>query len=176
MEPVEFVYTPPAHDPPPPVVVRQRHEELQAFMRELDELLNLITNLPVEMIPYLPQILDSPVLRAAGIENLLHLALIPMYMRTMEQHILAQAIAESMRDNQPRPEPPRRVSLEAYAVSVADFQAALACPICLSQFGYKEDGVVRLKCAHVFHRACLEPWFEAHHTCPLCRADIDEGE
>jgi hypothetical protein len=158
------------------VVVRQRPREPPAFMQELEELLDLIANLPVEMIPYLPQILESPILQAAGVENVLHLALIPLYMRMMEQRILAQALAASMRENRPRPEPPRRVTVDDYVVSVADFQAALACPVCLSQFGYKEDGVARLKCAHVFHRTCLQPWFKEHHTCPLCRTDIDEGE
>ena len=26
-----------------------------------------------------------------------------------------------------------------------------------------------LRCGHVFHPLCLEPWLERHDTCPLCK-------
>jgi hypothetical protein len=94
----------------------------------------------------------------------------------VERHTLGQAITDWLREMQHRPEPARHVILEDYVMSVADFQAALVCPVRLSQFGYKEKGLVTLKCTHPFHKTCLEPWLREYHTCPLCRTDIDEGE
>jgi hypothetical protein len=152
-----------------------RGDEVAAFLRELDELLNLIRRLPIEMLPLLPGLLDTPLLRAAGIDNLVRLALGPVYIRSAEEAMIARAMEESLRE-QPRPEPPKRVTLLDYHVSVDDFRAAKECCVCLAQFRYREKGVVKLKCGHVFHRTCLEPWFAEHHTCPMCRADIDEAE
>ncbi|CAM0911480.1 unnamed protein product [Alopecurus aequalis] len=43
------------------------------------------------------------------------------------------------------------------------------CRVCLARFE-PESVVNRLPCGHLFHRACLETWFDYDHaTCPLCR-------
>lgn len=46
------------------------------------------------------------------------------------------------------------------------------CTICLDPIGDRE--MVRgLPCLHVFHRDCMDVWFEAFHvTCPLCKQNI----
>ncbi|TFK52387.1 hypothetical protein OE88DRAFT_1657632 [Heliocybe sulcata] len=38
-----------------------------------------------------------------------------------------------------------------------------------------DDRIVSLPCAHVFHAACLIPWFSRprHTTCPTCRFNVD---
>ncbi|KAH6953924.1 hypothetical protein BKA56DRAFT_459374, partial [Ilyonectria sp. MPI-CAGE-AT-0026] len=42
--------------------------------------------------------------------------------------------------------------------------------ICLELFG-DLDSVRRLKCEHVFHRQCIDPWFQRRHfNCPLCKS------
>ena len=43
------------------------------------------------------------------------------------------------------------------------------CCICLEE--YKENDVlIKLKCNHMFHKECLEPWFNNNkNSCPLCR-------
>jgi len=28
------------------------------------------------------------------------------------------------------------------------------------------------KCKHLFHSECIRPWFNRHHTCPICRIDV----
>ena len=45
------------------------------------------------------------------------------------------------------------------------------CPICIKQFNMGEVVNV-LPCKHLFHKACLDPWWEKQYTCPLCRLDI----
>ena len=32
------------------------------------------------------------------------------------------------------------------------------------------EGITTIRCAHKFHRKCLEKWLETQDTCPLCRA------
>lgn len=49
---------------------------------------------------------------------------------------------------------------------------AVACPICLDDFG---DGhhVRQLPCCgYVFHCACVDRWLRQRADCPLCRADV----
>lgn len=46
------------------------------------------------------------------------------------------------------------------------------CVICLGEL--KEGNKVRLlpNCGHVFHVPCIDDWFLAHTSCPICRAPI----
>ena len=46
------------------------------------------------------------------------------------------------------------------------------CSICLDE--YKEDDIlVKLNCNHIFHKDCLEPWFNDNNkNCPLCRGGV----
>ena len=37
-----------------------------------------------------------------------------------------------------------------------------------------EKEVLKIRCAHLFHRACLKEWFMSSPTCPLCREDLSE--
>ena len=43
------------------------------------------------------------------------------------------------------------------------------CTICLQSL---EPQAVKLRCAHVFHKKCIQEWFLGNKTCPLCRANI----
>ena len=42
------------------------------------------------------------------------------------------------------------------------------CTICL---GEADEDSVQLPCNHVFHRSCLERWFQRRNTCPVCRVE-----
>jgi hypothetical protein len=41
------------------------------------------------------------------------------------------------------------------------------CIICLNQFE-KGQSLTLLKCGHIYHKSCLELWFNKKRTCPLC--------
>ena len=43
------------------------------------------------------------------------------------------------------------------------------CSICLEDI--KEDQL-QLKCQHIFHKNCIEPWLAFHDTCPLDRSYV----
>lgn len=46
-----------------------------------------------------------------------------------------------------------------------------SCAVCLDDF-VRGDLLRVLPCGHELHRACVDPWLEAHHNCPLCKDDI----
>lgn len=46
------------------------------------------------------------------------------------------------------------------------------CPVCLTDFEPEESLRLLPSCKHVFHQECIDAWFDAHSTCPLCRASL----
>ncbi|GAA0168216.1 ubiquitin-protein ligase [Lithospermum erythrorhizon] len=50
---------------------------------------------------------------------------------------------------------------------------ALQCAVCLSEFEDDDKGRVLPKCGHIFHAECVDMWFHAHATCPLCRSNVE---
>jgi hypothetical protein len=46
------------------------------------------------------------------------------------------------------------------------------CAICLCAMADGEVARQLPRCMHVFHRACVDMWLEAHTTCPVCRAEV----
>ena len=44
------------------------------------------------------------------------------------------------------------------------------CSICVEQLKVGDE-IVRLKCKHHFHKACIVPWFKNNNTCPNCRQE-----
>lgn len=45
------------------------------------------------------------------------------------------------------------------------------CSVCLDDFK-KGERYRELPCKHIFHKRCVDKWFEAHVKCPMCRQDI----
>ncbi|GFO23882.1 trc8-like protein [Plakobranchus ocellatus] len=46
------------------------------------------------------------------------------------------------------------------------------CPICYQEM---TEAVV-IKCAHVFHKGCLQKWLSIQEKCPLCHVDLTEDD
>lgn len=46
--------------------------------------------------------------------------------------------------------------------------------ICMMEY---KDGevIVATPCEHVFHKRCLQEWFQLSRTCPVCRTDVPEA-
>ena len=92
-----------------------------------------------------------------------------------ELNLLALLI-HLQQQQQPPPEP---IDLEPYSsrfpysgVCLPDEggQEVNKCPVCLEPYEFAED-VRLLPCFHQFHTVCVDHWFEAHNTCPVCRLD-----
>ncbi|KAK1319993.1 E3 ubiquitin-protein ligase RHA2A [Acorus calamus] len=50
------------------------------------------------------------------------------------------------------------------------------CVVCLCEME-EGDEIRKLNCEHLFHRACLDKWFEHRRsTCPLCRGNLVSWE
>lgn len=45
------------------------------------------------------------------------------------------------------------------------------CPVCLENI--QSNAVKLLHCEHIFHKNCIERWFQNHTTCPVCRMDYN---
>jgi hypothetical protein len=75
------------------------------------------------------------------------------------------------------PEPDSELQEAAACKETEDGEAAGAsspaeCSICLERCGGPGDGLIQLRCRHIFHSACLERWLQARADCPYCRATV----
>ncbi|EEF31275.1 RING-H2 finger protein ATL66 [Ricinus communis] len=46
------------------------------------------------------------------------------------------------------------------------------CAVCLGEYEEGEWLKHLPNCAHVFHVACIDTWFQTHSNCPLCRSHV----
>ena len=58
-------------------------------------------------------------------------------------------------------------SLPAAAIGAPELEAKAACAVCLCEYTSEEAGVVKMPCAHLFHRDCLTTWLSKQNTCPV---------
>uniref|UniRef100_U3KH58 E3 ubiquitin-protein ligase RNF43 n=1 Tax=Ficedula albicollis TaxID=59894 RepID=U3KH58_FICAL len=84
-----------------------------------------------------------------------------------------QAIGQlATRRYQPRARPAPRWD------SASSCSSAPLCAICLEEFSEGQELRI-ISCSHEFHRECVDPWLQQHHTCPLCMFNIlarDSGD
>lgn len=62
----------------------------------------------------------------------------------------------------------------AFRDSASSCSSAPICAICLEEFSEGQELRI-ISCSHEFHRECVDPWLQQHHTCPLCMFNIIEG-
>uniref|UniRef100_A0A8B9BQQ0 E3 ubiquitin-protein ligase RNF43 n=1 Tax=Anser brachyrhynchus TaxID=132585 RepID=A0A8B9BQQ0_9AVES len=55
--------------------------------------------------------------------------------------------------------------------STSSCSSAPVCAICLEEFSEGQELRI-ISCSHEFHRECVDPWLQQHHTCPLCMFNI----
>ncbi|NXI37262.1 RNF43 ligase, partial [Galbula dea] len=55
--------------------------------------------------------------------------------------------------------------------SASSCSSAPVCAICLEEFSEGQELRI-ITCSHEFHRECVDPWLQQHHTCPLCMFNI----
>ncbi|KAG9141761.1 hypothetical protein Leryth_018147 [Lithospermum erythrorhizon] len=53
-----------------------------------------------------------------------------------------------------------------------DLPSNIECAVCLGEFEEGEWLKSLPNCSHVFHVACIDTWFQAHSSCPLCRTHV----
>ena len=62
--------------------------------------------------------------------------------------------------------------LEKYAPTKnAGFSCGKACAVCLEEPAHG-SAVRELPCSHVYHRACIDRWFDLSNCCPTCRKPV----
>ncbi|KAJ7425341.1 E3 ubiquitin-protein ligase RNF43 isoform X1 [Pitangus sulphuratus] len=84
---------------------------------------------------------------------------------SLQQQTL-QAIGQlATRRYQPRCRPASRWD------SASSCSSAPVCAICLEEFSEGQELRI-ISCSHEFHRDCVDPWLQQHHTCPLCMFNI----
>ncbi|NXP20514.1 RNF43 ligase, partial [Scytalopus superciliaris] len=84
---------------------------------------------------------------------------------SLQQQTL-QAIGQlATRRYQPRCRPAARWD------SASSCSSAPVCAICLEEFTEGQELRI-ISCTHEFHRECVDPWLQQHHTCPLCMFNI----
>ncbi|KAM0919679.1 hypothetical protein ACQ4PT_008050 [Festuca glaucescens] len=52
-------------------------------------------------------------------------------------------------------------------------EEAATCSVCLGVLQLGETVRLLPVCLHLYHAECIDPWLEAHSTCPICRSDTD---
>ncbi|XP_037463819.1 E3 ubiquitin-protein ligase Os04g0590900-like [Triticum dicoccoides] len=52
-------------------------------------------------------------------------------------------------------------------------EEAATCSVCLGAMQVGETVRLLPACLHLYHAECIDPWLDAHSTCPLCRSDTD---
>ena len=52
-------------------------------------------------------------------------------------------------------------------------EEAATCSVCLGAFQLGETVRLLPVCLHLYHAECIDPWLDAHSTCPICRSNTD---
>ncbi|KAH0460193.1 hypothetical protein IEQ34_010856 [Dendrobium chrysotoxum] len=63
-------------------------------------------------------------------------------------------------------------SLPVTVFNSASFKDGMECAVCLTELADGDAARFLPGCRHVFHLKCIDMWFAANSTCPICRSSI----
>ena len=83
----------------------------------------------------------------------------------------ALAAERAKKRARPAPQEPVPVPVPVPVRAPEQEEEAGECPMCLEPLDL-DAATATLVCGHIFRRACIDDWAEAHSTCPCCRAEL----
>ncbi|KAI8090305.1 uncharacterized protein B0P05DRAFT_577763 [Gilbertella persicaria] len=88
-------------------------------------------------------------------------------------NLVSQLLEESQNDAKGPPPASKRFINTLPIVKQNTLNSEETCIICKDQLNTSEDVVTKMPCGHYFDRDCIVPWLELHHTCPMCRYQVE---
>ena len=59
--------------------------------------------------------------------------------------------------------------IETFELNNEEINQFHKCVICLME---EPENVIKLKCQHMFHKDCINKWFQHSNRCPICRTNL----
>ncbi|KAK1381517.1 E3 ubiquitin-protein ligase RNF181 [Heracleum sosnowskyi] len=115
---------------------------------------------------------NDGVLPLLVMNTVLSVALLKNMLRSVLDQVVG-ADTYDTEDEETYTEPSRRVFTSKYGEMKWEKRVKMeeCCCVCLCRFKEDEEVSELCYCQHLFHKGCLEKWFENQHTtCPLCRS------
>ena len=95
-----------------------------------------------------------------------------MYDRVVDE-LFQQATAAYLNDT--RASETNVDDLPEVEIDQSHLDQELKCIICQEEYEL-QTRTLQLPCSHLFHKNCLQQWFERHSGCPLCRSKADHED
>jgi len=110
---------------------------------------------------------DRPTSGMSGVMDHLLEMLGPMVLSSLASHLSGPRVKRASDDAI------AALPIVEVTSEMANQECGCSCAICLNDFEVGAEGVTRMPCKHLYHKACLLPWLESHNTCPSCRAEVE---
>ncbi|KAI9357114.1 hypothetical protein BD770DRAFT_389089 [Pilaira anomala] len=88
-------------------------------------------------------------------------------------NLVSQLLEESQSNAKGPPPASKRFIDTLPIVKTNMLDSEESCIICKDNLKFSESTVTRMPCGHYFDRDCIVPWLELHHTCPMCRFEVE---
>ncbi|CAO3647873.1 unnamed protein product [Mucor hiemalis] len=88
-------------------------------------------------------------------------------------NLVSQLLEESQTNAKGPPPASKRFIDTLPTVKTNALDSEESCVICKDNLKSSDSPVTRMPCGHYFDRDCIVPWLELHHTCPMCRSEVE---
>ncbi|CAO0802067.1 unnamed protein product [Mucor circinelloides] len=88
-------------------------------------------------------------------------------------NLVSQLLEESQSNAKGPPPASKRFIDTLPTIKQHTLDSEETCIICKDNLKSSEGTVTRMPCGHLFDRECIVPWLELHHTCPMCRFEVE---